>query len=581
MNIVHLSVPGSFTFTVPEYQMECARKLRERGLEFHHYDLTTRFWRYALGSTRFERFIDSLQTLELSHLREIGAHLTALAAETGTVLELSKGLVLPEDVRVSTHRMMMLISSGYGQLLLGRWFDEICDELNLRSVGLVSLGIINHESFFLGLLLASHIRKRLPTIPVVIGHHNYENFSLLFYIEQLRNSPVFDVLDGIVLREEYMAEAFVSFAKMYINGGTPENMAVRGAKGVILADVSAEWKQRRLQRRFEPIPSTYFAFMQVPVDKVMYRMSMVRNKCFYHKCTFCMQIARHMADEVYIEGTEIERCLDTLGHLQEQGVALVIFDDEAMSAKNLRRFCAEIQRRRICMHWIGRMIAAVHVDQQLLHLMAQAGCREVLFGLETVVPRVARILGKVSARTEKQDVWEMLEKYDKAGISIILSTIHSSPTETPAEAQETSLFLLATTLRFGSITVIRNQFTLFREAAIARNPALCSITTLSIPPGNDLQDYLKYYPSVLNLPLYDDKITYRREINLAQKASICYGASALTMLRHLEYTTWGLQYYIHSGRRLMSDVLRKEMNGTNMGLINGPHANQAGDAQHH
>ena len=92
-------------------------------------------------------------------------------------------------------------------------------------------------------------------------------------------------------------------------------------------------------------------------------------------------------------------------------------------------------------HWVGRMIAAANPSVDLLHTMKEAGCIEVLFGLETFDHDVAADMGKVSRSHHDAGVTSaMIERFLDAGLFLILSMIYEFPTETnrgpPANAEQ-------------------------------------------------------------------------------------------------------------------------------------------------
>ncbi len=156
------------------------------------------------------------------------------------------------------------------------------------------------------------------------------------------------------------------------------------------------------KRRASPdyhIPAEYFSAMDVPVEHLVYSMGMVRNQCFYRKCTFCVQITKHVSEAAFEQRTEVERAVNACAELAKHGVRLVNFTDEAMRPVDLRRFSEAILTRQIPVRWVGRMIAAAHPDEATLRLMHAAGCVEILFGIESFDPAVLAAWEKSAGAT--------------------------------------------------------------------------------------------------------------------------------------------------------------------------------------
>jgi radical SAM superfamily enzyme YgiQ (UPF0313 family) len=84
------------------------------------------------------------------------------------------------------------------------------------------------------------------------------------------------------------------------------------------------------------------------------------------------------------------------------------------------------------------------IDNDLMSLMSQAGCRGIFFGIETASPRLQKSINKNLKLTEAVDC---IQHADKCGIKAAVSLITAFPDETEDELRETLNFFVES-LRF-------------------------------------------------------------------------------------------------------------------------------------
>jgi hypothetical protein len=506
MKIVHVELPRFFTLSVKEYMTETASALQSGGHEFAQYDINPNFWRWLMALSTphspgdcFEAIVAAGSSQKLwPAMAELQAHFRDIGRLYGVPVNL-QGLGLSRAVVESSYAMCSLVADNFGCALFANFFSHVDERLGLRQADVVTLGLDNPEGVFWALQLASWLRTAGSSAHIGIARHSWENYSLLHHIDDLaKNAWFFSVIDSVILYQEEIAQTMRSLVAV-LDGSAPaedlHNIAIKTGDAVrVIAPRPADRTAVRIADGGYRIPHEYFTSMCVPLEDIVYCMSMVRNKCFYKKCSFCVQVAKHISDNAYSEAADVKRSLDACQELLRHGVGMVNFMDEAMRPVDLRDFCAGLQERQLRIHWVGRMIAAANPSVDLLHTMKEAGCIEVLFGLETFDHDVAADMGKVSRSHHDAGVTSaMIERFLDAGLFLILSMIYEFPTETNEARQRTLNNMDELFSRTGRVATIFNRFHLFHKSRMYQDPAAFNIKTIqSRLPENDLQYYFDY-----------------------------------------------------------------------------------------
>jgi radical SAM superfamily enzyme YgiQ (UPF0313 family) len=134
-----------------------------------------------------------------------------------------------------------------------------------------------------------------------------------------------------------------------------------------------------------------------------------------------------------------ERVYDDMAQLAEMGVKTVfVYDDEliGMGGKQndwLLDVCERIAPLGLLWKCQGRC-SAKHVRQDVLEAMYAAGCRAVMWGVESFSDRVLKAIKK---GTTEADIWHTLEASHAAGIGNWLFLMVGNYTETQADLQHT------------------------------------------------------------------------------------------------------------------------------------------------
>ena len=570
MNVIHLELPRHFTFTIKEYLVEAKREIEKDGHSFRQLDLNIEFWRWLLDLSTTHNpagCFDAIASASTAGamaagLLKVQAHLRDIALYYGLEIGLG-GLRLNKAALDSSKAMGCLIGNYYGGGLFAGFFQELDLKYHLLEADLISLGLDNQEGVFWALEFAVWVKATGRRPHLCIARHSHENFSLQHHLEDLRqNQFFFSLVDSVVVHEEALPSSLCGLARFLQSGARHllANLFLKEANGEVVSiplDDATREKSRKAPSDYL-VPDDYFSTMPVSRDRLVYSMSMIRNKCFYKQCTFCVQISKHLEDAFYNPDAELDRALAACAELVRHGVGMVNFSDEAMKPRDLKMFCSAVLKRGLKLIWVGRMIASANLDAAALQQMKDAGCTEILFGMETFEQATAADMGKVTGRGPGvSGGMEAVEQLLQADIFVILSLIYAFPTAS-ADSLKSDLNIADQYLaRTHKVIFIFNRFVLFHQSAVFQSPAAFGITPEEKSPGNDLQ-YCFGYQSNRPAVMESDPRLPRLRLGLAEKEYgpllAAWGPDILAMASQIDYSSIGLWWRSTRHRSLLHDL---------------------------
>ena len=505
-------------------------------------------------------------------IAEVQRHLRDVSTLYGIKVELA-GIRLQPAVMNSTYAMCSLIADNSGCGLFSGFFQHLDDRVQFSGADILTLGTNDQEGIFWALNLAAWMKARGSTAHICIARHGHENFSLVHHVEALaKNEWFFGLIDSVALYAEELPRTLRKLADAVAAGDCAplENIAFKSKDGTvrIIQPRAGAAEEKRISPPDYAIPEEYFRAMDVPPEHLVYSMSMVRNKCFYKKCAFCVQITKHISDSAYEPAAELDRALNACEELCRHGVRLVNFSDEAMRPVDLRKFSEAVLARKIPVRWVGRMIAAAHPDTATLRLMREAGCVEILFGIESFDPAVLRDMGKISGRRDTSDeTLEMIRSYLDAGLFVILSMIYDFPTESAASRAVTRDLAAKVASETDRAAFIFNRFAMFNTSAVYKEPARFNISPPAPAlPQNDIQ-YAFPWQRLTSpgdpAPLTAGEAQLYRHLKLgmdeqAYAALVAkHGADLIDMAHFFDYNSVGFVHRAKHDRTFLSSFLNR------------------------
>jgi hypothetical protein len=487
MKIVHFEMPGALSTSVAPFDFRAAREFANAGIQFESYETNQIFWKYIFEITESQLglsdfFFPNLTAQTLSNFQKA---LQRFDEESMLPLGV-EGAIFKDDIVQSSKKIIGLLEVpeliefatdfvGYFQSLVGNSLDEAT---------VISLGINSSQGLAFAVIFSEALRKLFPDkFKYVLGKHDYENFSLALKRDELEKSRhLYRAFDLICYKPEAYVLDLISFVGLKASLGNE-------AKGVANAVSEASIENLIHQSR-------WLESFVVGACKVVYTMPLSRNKCYWNKCTFCVQIKKHTPGISYNNMADLEDSLRVIAALRKSGIKYFIFMDEAVSPQLLRTFCQRLEQLGFFdLKWTVRIIADVGFDRSLIESMAHLGCREVLFGLETISKETALSMGKVSKRSEPTEIEDLLKYFAHNNIALFINFIYNFPTEASDKFKATFDFYRKLKDSLPGLTFQFNKFALFVATDIFNNPSRFGVTISPLSPDEDLRFSCEYQDS--------------------------------------------------------------------------------------
>ncbi len=235
-----------------------------------------------------------------------------------------------------------------------------------------------------------------------------------------------------------------------------------------------------------PIPS----FDGLPLDTYLAPQRVLpvwaSRGCYWGRCAFCnvgYGDSKHFREQCADRVAEQMRVL-----AEKHDTQHFFFADEALSPRMLKALSKRLVDTGANLHWTCCARFEPGLNRDILALMRQAGCRMVLYGLESGSQTV---LDRIHKGTKLETAARILRDGAAAGIWNHIFFFFGFPGETEANAQETIGFFRSNRRHVHSVCT--GTFLLERDSLVAAHPSEYGVTRL-IPPGphRDLAYYYDY-----------------------------------------------------------------------------------------
>jgi len=292
---------------------------------------------------------------------------------------------------------------------------------------------VNAANYNFSCMLAKILKKNNPELKICIGGPNSDDGY--FWQSEMK-----DYIDFAVIGEaELMMPRIVQRLK--------ENQPIEDLPGVVVlkANSSGELGPRKEKEKMHPwhfekdlgeLASP--TFMEFNLKKYKENsLPMIASRGCVARCNFCldwMYRANYTARPAKDVVDEMEM------HIKNYGVNSFNFRDLVINGnlKALEEICNHIIKRNLEVNWSAQGIVNSRMSDQLLRKMRMAGCRVMVFGVESCSDTVLEKMNKPYRMKHLQD---LLPRMHNAGITIGINLIIGYPGEGEKEFMETYDFV--------------------------------------------------------------------------------------------------------------------------------------------
>ncbi len=310
------------------------------------------------------------------------------------------------------------------------------------------------EELLTALVAVTLLKRRQPGVHACLADHSHENFTLATHLDQLRASGALEaVFDTIVEQRDDRDVVVPDVVRRIAAGEAPAGYVTRRPGSELAATPVAAMAPPTQTFCSEPILWT--------------RLS--PRRCYWDKCTFCALNAK-FADRRAPPVEAVPEALDRLAAAASLGYRTISFGDEALSPTIVERLAHGILERNLDIRWACCCKLETAFTPALFRLMRAAGCYEVFWGLESISPRVLRLMRKEVPGLDRAGIGRLLRDADRAGLGVHLSLIAGFPGDTPNEVMDSVEFVVDTLRDLSNATFNLNRFMLLDGSPIMTDP---------------------------------------------------------------------------------------------------------------
>jgi len=304
---------------------------------------------------------------------------------------------------------------------------------------LVGISISFYEQFFYALQFAKLIKSFDKNIFICLGGPLISS-----NIDELVKEKKLSLyIDGLVVGdgEEPLASLIKELSQKKQFSQIP-NFCYKGKKG--------QWEKSKLSfnctvEHLKIIP----VYDGLEAERIPLRVSI---GCPWGKCSFCTY---RLLQNSFL-AINSDNFIEVVSRVVKNnpGKSIVFYDDSFLP-EQLKKYSKKILESKLIFDWDVFLLElnSGFLKNDIPYLMKKAGCNSVFFGMESMSPRILKLMGK--RETDPQSVIKILKAFKKAKIEANLFVMFGFPSETKKEALMTLDFL-------------KNNRNLFQRASIQR-----------------------------------------------------------------------------------------------------------------
>lgn len=326
-------------------------------------------------------------------------------------------------------------------------------------------------------------RFRRPGATVLIHGHSWENNAIDCLIEHSgQYADILRQIDGVVVAEEGLAETFNQLAEAEA-GMKVENLhrfggkvAFGGGKQRHRSNAVDDLDFVRLRQEADRQRSHIFS----PELVTLYRLS--SRGCYWNQCAFCRHNSRHRGrsgdpDREPDDPTKWTASLRQLSKISP----ILIFCDQGIDPEAATSLAAIVSDAGIKAKWSLRTRIDPRWDARRIAAVADGGCAELIFGLESINDATLRRMNKTPLTGKNyRSLTKQIHRDSAArGIYNHYCMIYGYPGETFEECRRTLNFLGDLVRSVPKTTFSLNRFQLLYRSDVFNSPDAFGIRSVT------------------------------------------------------------------------------------------------------
>jgi hypothetical protein len=312
--------------------------------------------------------------------------------------------------------------------------ERLEEEIRSTQPQIIGFSIPFPGNFYATLIGAQWIRAHFPHIKIVMG-----GGFVSTELRQMTQNQLFNYTHYLVFDDgELPLERILQLEAGQISSGQLVRTFTFDGKQIQRHQVDSDENIPFSQRGFADYSGIkagqYISLMETPNpmlnlwSKGFWNKITLAHGCYWAQCAFCDTSLDYIKR---YQPAKASYLVDQMELMMEQtGSSGFHFTDEAAPPALLRKVSEEIIKRKLKIEWWGNLRFERSFDESLCQLMADAGCIAVSGGLETVSPRLLKLINK---GVELESVSHTLAHFKKSRIWVHAYLMYGFPSQTTQE----------------------------------------------------------------------------------------------------------------------------------------------------
>jgi hypothetical protein len=503
MNVIYLTSPGDRLPTVVHDPGKWVGELPKSNISLSFYNLSKIFWHNVFSSNIWDILSNSSNIIERFVLNSKKKKLQENSCQINDILNnlLKKETYEKAETYINTIAKLVdftnLLNSNQKQCNFNLSTGISIKKINFNNskslvkyakkntflsniikesincillpVNVLLLEVFSEMSLLSAIIITNIMRKLHPDIYICLANHSYENFSLKPFFENLsKTKKLIKIFDSIIENTDEKDDVI----KLLIQ----DIAAGKRKKGLI--GISNFKSKNSFDKKNHYKISLMQAFASEPILQV----HLNKYGCYWKKCTFCVQKSKYSSHSDEIINYEL--IFLRIKGLSAAGYKNMIFIDEALSPVFLENISKLFIKNNLKIKWACRARLETPFSYELFKLMKQAGCYEVLFGLESISQKVLSLMNKYNGNIDKESTKKIIMDINKAGISVHINLIIGFPGEMIQDVIDSVNWTIDVMKNLSNSTYMLNCFILFHDSFVFNNFAKYGI--IPFPEKGDI-----------------------------------------------------------------------------------------------
>lgn len=358
----------------------------------------------------------------------------------------------------STEDIIKATNDEKTNLFLNYFKEYVISDIIAQKPDLVGISIVGDYQIIPGFTLASLIKQKLPKVHITVGGPIFT-----FAADEIKsNKKLFSIVDSFIIHEG--ETALLRLAEQIENGkefSKVPNLIYHKKGKIYYNSIFTEGINSLPAPCYDSLPLNLYLSPR-PVLSILPARS-----CYWRRCAFCNSFK--IFPKYNVRRTEL--IIKDIRYLEKRyQTKYFAFVNESLSPKQMREISYAIIQNKLDIKWYGGTRFDAGFDYRLCKLIKKAGCRLLLFGLESGCQRV---LDSMEKGYKKEIIQNILNHCHKGKLAIDLYCLIGFPTETIEEAKETLDFILNNKKIFKSVVFNWqiSAFALEKNTKVANCPA--------------------------------------------------------------------------------------------------------------